>query len=35
MITKRVPDISCDSDYFNKATPDYNMLSKKIVSMKV
>ena len=38
MISKRVPDISCDSDHFNKAAPDYNTTLKKsgfIVSLKI
>ena len=30
MISKRVSDISCDSDHFNKAAPDYNTAIKKI-----
>ena len=29
MISKRVSDISCDSDHFNKAAPDYNTALKK------
>ena len=29
MISKRVSDISCDSDHFNKTTPDYNTALKK------
>ena len=29
MISKRVSDISCDSDLFNKASPDYNTALKK------
>ena len=29
MIIKRVSDISCDSDHFNKAAPDYNTTLKK------
>ena len=29
MISKRVPDISCDSYHFNKAVPDYNTAPKK------
>ena len=28
-ICKRISDISCDSDHFNKATPDYNTALKK------
>ena len=38
MISKRVSDISCDSDHFNKAAPDYNTTLKKsgfIVSLKI
>ena len=38
MISKRVTDISCDSDHFNKAAPDYNTTLKKsgfIVSLKI
>ena len=31
MISKRVSDISCDSDHFNKAAPDYNTGLKKSV----
>ena len=27
--SKRVSDMSCDSDHFNKATPDYNTALKK------
>ena len=30
MISKRVSDISCDSDHFNKAAPDYNTALKEI-----
>ena len=29
MISKRISDISCDSDHFNKAAPDYNTALKK------
>ena len=29
MISKHVSDISCDSDHFNKAAPDYNTALKK------
>ena len=29
MISKRISDISCDSDHFNKASPDYNTALKK------
>ena len=29
MIRKRVSDISCDSDHFNRAAPDYNTALKK------
>ena len=29
MISKRVTDISCDSDHFNKASPVYNTALKK------
>ena len=29
MINKRVSDISCDSDHFNEAAPDYNTALKK------
>ena len=29
MISKRVSDVSCDSDHFNKAAPDYNTCLKK------
>ena len=29
MISKQVSDISCDSDNFNKAAPDYNTALKK------
>ena len=29
MLSKRVSDISCDSDHFNKAAPDYNTALKK------
>ena len=29
MISKRVSNISCDSDHFNKAVPDYNTALKK------
>ena len=29
MISKRVSDISCDSDHFNKAAPDYSTALKK------
>ena len=29
MISKRVSDISCDSDHFNKAAPDYNTALRK------
>ena len=29
MISKRVSDISCDSDHFNKAAPDYNTALEK------
>ena len=35
MISKRVSDISCDSDHFNKTAPDYNAALKKAVSMKI
>ena len=35
MISKRVSGISCDSDHFNKAAPDYNTALKKVVSMKI
>ena len=35
MINKRVSDISCDSDHFNKAAPDYNTVLKKVVSIKI
>ena len=35
MISKRVSDISCDSDHFNKAATDYNTTLKKVVSMKI
>ena len=35
MISKRVSDISSDSDYFNKAAADYNIALKKLVSMKI
>ena len=35
MISKRVSDISCDSDHFNKTAPDYNTALKKAVSMKI
>ena len=34
-ISKRVSDISCDIDHFNKAAPDYNTALKKVGSMKV
>ena len=29
MISKRVSDISCDNDHFNKGAPDYNTTLKK------
>ena len=29
MISKRASDASCDSDHFNKASPDYNTALKK------
>ena len=38
MISKRVSDISCDSDHINKAAHDYNTTLKKsgfIVSLKI
>ena len=35
MISKRVSDISCESDHFNKAAPDYNTALKKVVSVKI
>ena len=35
MISKRVSDISSDSDHFNKAALDYNTTLKKVVSMKI
>ena len=35
MISKRVSDISCDCDHFNKTAPDYNTALKKVVSMKI
>ena len=35
MISKRVSDISCDSDDFNKAATDYNTALKKVVSIKI
>ena len=28
MISKRVSDISCDTDHFNKAAPDYKTALK-------
>ena len=31
MISKRVSDISCDSDHFNKAAPDYNTENIKYI----
>ena len=35
MISKRVSDISSDSDHFNKTAPDNNTALKKVVSMKI
>ena len=35
MISKRVSDISCDSDHFNKAAPNCNTALKKLVLMKI
>ena len=35
MISKRVSDIPCDSDHFNKVAPDYYTALKKMVSMKI
>ena len=29
MVSKRVSDVYCDSDHFNKAAPDYNTALKK------
>ena len=35
MISKRISNVSCDSDHFYKAAPDYNTSLKKVVSMKI
>ena len=35
IISKQISDISCDSDHFYKAAPEYDAALKKVVSMEI